>query len=228
MEEVGIFEDLIGGDLPTRFKYRTVEANDFGLTDEEILFADDKELNKWCSIKKMSQYREDNEEKNDKQVYSVKARNENFKKKILKSYFERQNEAKNEEQESDNRAEEEEEVKDNLISEETQNKKKRKRKRKKSIRFSVQPIVQENNQEIQSEATNVEIKGNETKEITEISKEKAIESGERRRSKNKRKTSHLKFKKKANGYSGVSIDRLKAYGLSNKKIKKIKSKNRKS
>ena len=39
------FEDLLGGDLPTRFKYRQVDATGFGVTDEELLKLSDRELN---------------------------------------------------------------------------------------------------------------------------------------------------------------------------------------
>ena len=37
------FEDLIGGGtIKTRFKYRKVANEDFGLTEDEILLLDDK------------------------------------------------------------------------------------------------------------------------------------------------------------------------------------------
>ena len=52
------YEDIIAG-MPTRFKYRTVEKNDYGLTPEEILFARDSTLKSYVSLKKMAPYRED-------------------------------------------------------------------------------------------------------------------------------------------------------------------------
>ncbi|KAI8393517.1 KRI1-like family C-terminal-domain-containing protein [Radiomyces spectabilis] len=51
------FEDIIGGDLPTRFKYAQTEPEDYGLTAEEILLADDKELNKYIGMKALAPYR---------------------------------------------------------------------------------------------------------------------------------------------------------------------------
>lgn len=53
------FEDVIGGDLRTRFKYQGVPSNDFGLSAEEILLADDRDLNNYVSLKKMAPYREE-------------------------------------------------------------------------------------------------------------------------------------------------------------------------
>ncbi len=39
------FEDLIGNDIKTKFSYIGVEKKDYGLTDMELMFADDKLLN---------------------------------------------------------------------------------------------------------------------------------------------------------------------------------------
>lgn len=51
------FEDLIGGgSVKTRFKYRKVVQEDFGLTEDEILLLDDKQLNKLVSLKKFRPY----------------------------------------------------------------------------------------------------------------------------------------------------------------------------
>jgi protein KRI1 len=52
------YEDIIAG-IPTRFKYRKVEPNSYGLSTEEILFARDTTLKNYVSLKKMAPYRED-------------------------------------------------------------------------------------------------------------------------------------------------------------------------
>ncbi|GFQ98501.1 protein KRI1 homolog [Trichonephila clavata] len=80
------YEDIVG-DMPVRYKYRKVIPNDFGLTVDEILAAEDKELNQWCSVKKTYQYRREDEEKGDIRNYQIKAQNFKAKKRILRSVY---------------------------------------------------------------------------------------------------------------------------------------------
>lgn len=81
------YEDVIG-DMPCRFKYRQVVPNDFGLTTEEILSCPDRELNQWVSVKKMSQYRPENEEYYEVKKFRKRGRDLLKKKRILTSLAE--------------------------------------------------------------------------------------------------------------------------------------------
>ena len=51
-------EDVIGGDLKTRFKYRKVASEWYGLDGPTILAMDDKDLNRKVSLKKLAPYRD--------------------------------------------------------------------------------------------------------------------------------------------------------------------------
>lgn len=43
--------------MPTRFKYRSVDKDNFGLQPKEIIDADDQDLNDFLSLKKLAPYR---------------------------------------------------------------------------------------------------------------------------------------------------------------------------
>jgi hypothetical protein len=66
------FEDIIGKDIYTRFKYTKVRDHDFGLSNEEILLLNDKELNKLVSLKKYKPYRHDEERVNIHRIINMK------------------------------------------------------------------------------------------------------------------------------------------------------------
>ncbi|CAK7355878.1 unnamed protein product [Dovyalis caffra] len=78
------------GDLKTRFNYAKVNRNRFGLKTEEILDMDDKELNKYVSIKKLAPYRD-----NEWQVPSIKKHQQKMMiKERLQGKFSKKNRSK--------------------------------------------------------------------------------------------------------------------------------------
>ncbi len=50
---------MIAGGLKTKFKYVDVEPEDYGLSNEAIIYADNNILNNYVSLKKLAPYRDD-------------------------------------------------------------------------------------------------------------------------------------------------------------------------
>ena len=90
------FEDIID-DIPVRFKYRNVVPNDFGLTTDELLKADDKELNEWCSLRNTTRYLGNEEERKLQQKFKKKARDKKKKFQVFASLKEEHGKEKGDE-----------------------------------------------------------------------------------------------------------------------------------
>ncbi|XP_015119822.1 protein KRI1 homolog [Diachasma alloeum] len=88
------YEDMIGN-MPCRFKYRDVVPNDYGLSVDEILMADDRELNKWCSLKKALAHKPKHQELQEVKIYQEKSLNTPYKKKVLRSLYEQLDKSEN-------------------------------------------------------------------------------------------------------------------------------------
>jgi protein KRI1 len=109
------YEDIVAG-MPTRFKYRQVEANDYGLTTQEILLARDTTLKQFVSLKKLAPYDVSGE-------HHVNSRKRRKFREMLKHDLE-------EEMGAEEALPEESEEQDGLTEEDGQGKKKRRRLKK--------------------------------------------------------------------------------------------------
>eukprot|EP00092_Neocalanus_flemingeri_P024471 GFUD01026538.1.p1 GENE.GFUD01026538.1~~GFUD01026538.1.p1 ORF type:complete len:728 (+),score=313.41 GFUD01026538.1:48-2231(+) len=228
-------EDLIG-DLPCRFKYRSVQQNDFGLSVEEVLAAPDKELNAWVSLRKTCQYRSQEEERKDFHVFRNKAKDQNLKKRIMPTLFDEPGVA------SVGVTEEKKGEKESTV-EASETKKRKRNKKKKKVVPAAQagPDKEPDNKKIKLDSAKVESnesnKSENTKNKRSKKKKKKVVPNNSAIKVQKiagffeksRSSSEIPNSKKSEDLLQFSNERLKAYGVNpnqfKRKLKKEKYRN---
>lgn len=73
-------EDIIGGDVHCKFSYTSVKPNSYGLTTEQILFSDEKDLNRHVGLRVLAPYR-----KKDHRIANKKKRERKQRKRLRES-----------------------------------------------------------------------------------------------------------------------------------------------
>ena len=120
------YEDMIGS-MPVRFHYTQVKPQSYGLSTEEIMDADDKELRQYVSIKKMAPYRE-------REWYVPKNKAGKFKSQLQKKLKKmEEEEKKSRKEEKKNRKKEKKEMEKAKQEQEQTKSTKRRRKSKKWV-----------------------------------------------------------------------------------------------
>uniref|UniRef100_A0AAV1T4Q3 Kri1-like C-terminal domain-containing protein n=1 Tax=Peronospora matthiolae TaxID=2874970 RepID=A0AAV1T4Q3_9STRA len=185
------YEDLIG-DIKCRFKYRRVQSNDFGLTADEIMVANDKELQQLVSLKRMAPYADTE--------YSVDRRLlKNLKKSVQET------------REENRRRKPKEETRDSSeiqSGEVEQPKKKRKRsKQKKTIEEGAMPGEGEATLD---EGSVTQSKKAETEKLEPVVAKTADESEKKKKHRNKKKKSS---DQNVFASTGLPSSRLESYKL---------------
>jgi len=213
------YEDIIAG-MPTRFKYRKVEPNSYGLSTKEILFARDASLKNFVSLKKMAPYRDDGEYQvgykkrrrfrdmlgEDLEEMEAEAQKQQEEEGEKKKKRRRQKKNKKKDVEEDNiAATDKEEVKEGTDNGEEPKKKRRRRKKSKNAEKTDD-----------ADADKVPSPPNET---TLENKEEKVSDAEKKKKKSKKEKKHRRYEGKNPkrvqkvGMAGVSASRLSAYGL---------------
>ncbi|CAH0518730.1 unnamed protein product [Peronospora belbahrii] len=188
------YEDLIG-DIKCRFKYRQVQNNDFGLTVDEIMAADDKELKQLVSLKRMAPYADSEYSIDRKQL-------KNFKKSLRKAQEENRRRKHAKKTAAGNAAENDEAE---------QPKKKRKRSKKKVTEEGAKSKENEDDTMPEDDESNLKTSKKVKRESAKpVAEETAgdIEPKKKRRSKKKKSG-----EKNVYASTGLPTSRLESYKL---------------
>jgi protein KRI1 len=171
------YEDIVAG-MPTRFKYRQVEKNNYGLSTQEILMARDTSLKQFVSLKKMAPYNEGDE-------YHVDSKKRRRFRMILKQDLEEQ-EAQEKANTNENKTEDQDESQGERNEEPKKKKRRRLKKGKKKDKDAIHTQI-------------VEISDG-RKNNAELSAEDREESKKRRRKKKGKKESSSESSPQKEGF----------------------------
>jgi protein KRI1 len=216
------YEDIVAG-MPTRFKYREVESNDYGLTTQEILFARDTTLKQFVSLKKMAPYNEQGE-------HNVGSKKRRKFREMLKKDLE--DSLPMEEETHENSAE------STPADSEPKKKRRRLKKGKKKSKVELEQKTDAVLVQIKGDQNEEERKSNDTKKRRRKKNGKKGESSEKDKTKGqapdtiqtnqaktegkaanskssdeKRKKKKKRMKEKKSSITGISHSRLASYGL---------------
>ncbi|KAF1318530.1 Krr1-interacting protein involved in 40s ribosome biogenesis, partial [Globisporangium splendens] len=194
------YEDLIG-DLKCRFKYRQVKTNDFGLTVDEIMTADDKELKALVSLKKLAPYLEEEYKVDRKRV-------KQFKKSLEEAKRERMEKRKKKTEDSNEGAEEPIEAAAEAGVAKSAGKK---RKRIKKSKASASAETETKNEDEEDAPVSKKPKSENESEDKKATKEKSSNDLKKKQRRSKKKGDS----DAANAYkaTGLSSSRLESYKL---------------
>ena len=124
------YEDMIG-DMPVRFHYTKVKPSSYGLSTEDILSADDKELRQFVSIKKLAPYRDHEWRVSKDKIGKFKAQvHKRIKREEVEEKISRKQEKRQRKKEKKEREKMEKEMAEQALQ---SKKRKRSKKNKKSI-----------------------------------------------------------------------------------------------
>ncbi|KAK9512818.1 hypothetical protein O3M35_001151 [Rhynocoris fuscipes] len=202
-------EDFID-DIPCRFKYREVVPNDYGLSVEEILLADDKELNQWVSSKKICKLQPKHVEKNEVKIYKEKSKDDKLKMKLLPSLF------KDDEEENDEEDEEKRNISTAVDDGKVKKRSKNKRKTKNEDNVSSAAVFTEelSNNMNEDEVKELETQTKETTESGEVEEVEVVVGGDKRK----------RLKKKRKAETTGAMNSLKGESSGNSPVAKKKKK----